>query len=134
MAKKDAQSTSIHPVLVVDDDVGTPPHPVTSIEKLQDDESNNSAPATYSGDVEGIYVIGMSPEELDFNATFNPKMRAAMNRKVDIRLIPVLATMFFISHLDRGNIGNAYIEGMADDLNLTGVQVSLSFTPSLGLV
>lgn len=45
----------------------------------------------------------------------------------------MLAILYLISHLDRANIGNAKIEGLAEDLNLDGVQwniaLSLFFVP-----
>ncbi|GKT51522.1 putative transporter [Colletotrichum spaethianum] len=45
----------------------------------------------------------------------------------------MLAVLYLISHLDRANIGNAKIEGLAEDLNLNGVQwniaLSLFFVP-----
>lgn len=34
----------------------------------------------------------------------------------------MLAILYLICHIDRANIGNAKIEGMIDDLNMTDVQ------------
>lgn len=34
----------------------------------------------------------------------------------------MLAILYLISHIDRANIGNAKIEGMIEDLNMSGVQ------------
>lgn len=42
--------------------------------------------------------------------------------KIDFRLIPMLTTLYLLSFLDRGNIGNAKIEGLSEDLHLTGGQ------------
>ncbi|KAJ5220075.1 hypothetical protein N7468_009279 [Penicillium chermesinum] len=39
-------------------------------------------------------------------------------RKVDLRVIPTLAVLYLLSFLDRGNIGNAKIQGLATDLGL----------------
>ena len=44
---------------------------------------------------------------------------------MDLRLIPMLALLYLLSFLDRGNIGNAKIAGMQDDLSLSGHQYSL---------
>ncbi len=41
-------------------------------------------------------------------------------RKMDLRLIPMLALLYLLSFLDRGNIGNAKIAGMQKDLSLSG--------------
>lgn len=40
--------------------------------------------------------------------------------KMDLRLVPMLTLLYLLSFLDRGNIGNAKIEGLAEDLHLTG--------------
>ncbi|GAV55382.1 hypothetical protein ZYGR_0AV00130 [Zygosaccharomyces rouxii] len=45
-------------------------------------------------------------------------------KKLDIRLLPMLAFMYFLSSLDRSNIGNAYTSGMKEDLRLTSKQYS----------
>lgn len=34
----------------------------------------------------------------------------------------MLAVLYLIAHIDRANIGNAKIEGMVEELNMTGVQ------------
>ena len=47
---------------------------------------------------------------------------------MDLRLIPMLALLYLLSFLDRGNIGNAKIAGMEEDLNLSGTQYSLCAT------
>lgn len=47
---------------------------------------------------------------------------AAVLRKMDLRLIPMLSALYLLAFLDRGNIGNAKIEGLVEDLNMTGPQ------------
>ena len=42
--------------------------------------------------------------------------------KMDLHLIPMLALLYLLSFLDRGNIGNARIEGLVDTLHMTGPQ------------
>ncbi len=42
--------------------------------------------------------------------------------KMDLHLIPMLALLYLLSFLDRGNIGNARIEGLVESLNMTGPQ------------
>lgn len=53
--------------------------------------------------------------------------------QVDFRLVPMLGVVYLISHLDRSNIGNAKILGLAEDLGLSGIQynvaLSLFFIP-----
>jgi len=42
-----------------------------------------------------------------------------IRRKMDIRIVPTLTCLYLLSFLDRGNIGNAKIEGLSEDLHLT---------------
>lgn len=46
-------------------------------------------------------------------------------RKMDMRLIPMLAILYLLSFLDRGNIGNAKIEGLQEDLKMTAPQYNV---------
>lgn len=54
--------------------------------------------------------------------TFEGVDEKAILRKMDIRLIPMLSMLYLLAFLDRGNIGNAKIEGLVDDLRMTGPQ------------
>ncbi|KAK4210588.1 major facilitator superfamily domain-containing protein [Rhypophila decipiens] len=49
-------------------------------------------------------------------------------RKMDLRLIPTLAVLYLLSFLDRGNIGNAKIEGLQEDLGMTADQYNWCLT------
>ncbi|GLA36677.1 hypothetical protein AnigIFM63309_003000 [Aspergillus niger] len=49
-------------------------------------------------------------------------------RKMDLRLMPMLTLLYLFSFLDRGNIGNARIEGMEEDLHLGGTQYNWALT------
>ncbi|OQD77791.1 hypothetical protein PENDEC_c002G03350 [Penicillium decumbens] len=53
---------------------------------------------------------------------------AAVLRKMDLRLIPMLSVLYLLAFLDRGNIGNAKIEGLVEDLNMTGPQYNWTLT------
>ncbi|KAI0424067.1 major facilitator superfamily domain-containing protein [Xylaria sp. FL1042] len=48
------------------------------------------------------------------------KARSVM-RKIDYRLIPVMGVLYLLSHIDRGNIGNAKIEGLDKDIHLVEI-------------
>lgn len=48
--------------------------------------------------------------------------------KMDLHIVPTLALLYLLSFLDRGNIGNANIEGLSDDLGLYGNQYNLCLT------
>ncbi|KAI0148074.1 MFS general substrate transporter [Hypoxylon sp. NC0597] len=49
-------------------------------------------------------------------------------RKMDIRLIPMLAVLYLLSFLDRGNIGNAKIEGLQEDLRMSSDEYNWCLT------
>lgn len=48
--------------------------------------------------------------------------------KMDRKLIPMLAILYLLSFLDRGNIGNAKIQGMLTDLKMSGTEYNLCAT------
>ncbi|CAG8071484.1 unnamed protein product [Penicillium salamii] len=43
----------------------------------------------------------------------------ALLRKLDYRLLPPLTILYLLSFLDRSNVGNARLEGMTDDINMS---------------
>ncbi|KAK8064436.1 High-affinity nicotinic acid transporter [Apiospora phragmitis] len=56
------------------------------------------------------------------------KKGKAVVRRIDLRLVPIMALLYLCSHIDRGNIGNAKIEGMDKDLGLPGNQYNIAST------
>ncbi|KAJ7646876.1 MFS general substrate transporter [Roridomyces roridus] len=61
-----------------------------------------------------------------------PTLTAEEERKlwlrVDLRLMPILTVMYLFSFLDRGNIGNARLDGLQDQLNLIGNEYNIALT------
>ncbi|KAF9445028.1 MFS general substrate transporter [Macrolepiota fuliginosa MF-IS2] len=49
-------------------------------------------------------------------------------RKLDLRLLPVVTAVYFLSVLDRSNIGNARVAGLERDLGLTEKQYKICVT------
>lgn len=49
-------------------------------------------------------------------------------RKMDLRILPTLSILYLMSFLDRGNIGNANIEGLSEDLGLSYKQYNMCLT------
>lgn len=49
-------------------------------------------------------------------------------RKMDWHLIPMLALLYLLSFLDRGNIGNAKIEGLVETLGMSNAQYNWCLT------
>jgi hypothetical protein len=62
--------------------------------------------------------------DFDFSGIDEKKML----RKMDVRLIPVLAVLYLLSFLDRGNIGNAKIQGLSKDLHLSADGYNIAST------
>ncbi|ETS85425.1 hypothetical protein PFICI_03450 [Pestalotiopsis fici W106-1] len=75
--------------------------------------------------IETFRVLGLDSADADFYNNYEEEKRKKLTRKIDFRLIPMLAFLYLICHIDRANIGNAKIEGMVEDLNMTGVQYNI---------
>ncbi|KAL5113336.1 hypothetical protein ACEQ8H_008799 [Pleosporales sp. CAS-2024a] len=56
--------------------------------------------------------------------TWTPEEERKLVRKIDLFLLPTIWLMYLMSYMDRTNIGNAKIAGMAHDLKLTSNQYS----------
>ncbi|KAJ7027912.1 major facilitator superfamily domain-containing protein [Mycena alexandri] len=50
----------------------------------------------------------------------------AVRRKIDLRLIPLITILYLCCFLDRSNLGNARIAGMAEDLKLSGMRYQMA--------
>ncbi|KAI1500053.1 putative MFS transporter [Biscogniauxia marginata] len=78
--------------------------------------------------IDNIRVLGLTLEDADFYNGFSEERRKKIIRKVDIRLVPMLAILYLIAHIDRANIGNAKIEGLDKDLGLVGNQYNIALS------
>ncbi|KIJ55285.1 hypothetical protein M422DRAFT_73264 [Sphaerobolus stellatus SS14] len=54
--------------------------------------------------------------------------RKALLRKMDIRFIPWMSFLYFLSFLDRSSIGNARLYGLEQDLNMTDNQYLMTLS------
>ncbi|KAH8427129.1 allantoate permease family MFS transporter [Aspergillus melleus] len=68
---------------------------------------------------------GTASPEVNEDLGINEK---ALLRKLDIRLLPPLTILYLLSFLDRSNVGNARLEGMGDDISMTGNQYLTGLT------
>ncbi|KAI9753977.1 MAG: hypothetical protein M4579_004907 [Chaenotheca gracillima] len=73
-------------------------------------------------------VGALTPELNEHDVDWSHVDEAKILRKMDLRLIPVLALLYLLAFLDRGNIGNAKIEGLTETLNMTGPQYNWTLT------
>ncbi|KAJ6498892.1 MFS general substrate transporter [Mycena sanguinolenta] len=77
-----------------------------------------------------------SEEDIDFGGestlppppSLSAEEERKLWRKIDLRLMPILSLMYLCSFLDRGNIGNARLDGLQDQLNLTGNKYNIALT------
>ena len=97
-------------------------HDVESVEHKSTRFDTNNGSAI---DIGGFRVFGLDPADADFYENFPEDRRRKVFRKVDFRLVPMLALLYLICHIDRANIGNAKIEGMIEDLGMTGLQYNI---------
>ncbi|KAF2106404.1 major facilitator superfamily domain-containing protein [Lophiotrema nucula] len=54
--------------------------------------------------------------------TWTEEEETAVRRKLDMYIIPLTTFLYLLCFLDRANVGNARIQGMAKDLTLVGVR------------
>ncbi|KAI9808801.1 MAG: hypothetical protein M1825_003954 [Sarcosagium campestre] len=91
------------------------------------DSSSSPSPIRHS-DADDKLTERSDPEFSGANVDFSSVDAKATLRKMDIRLIPMLALLYLLSFLDRGNIGNAKIEGLIDTLGMTDPQYNWCLT------
>lgn len=87
---------------------------------------SNLKGSTRSEQIERISALATAPGVTA--ATFAHLDEKKILRKMDLRLIPMLALLYLLSFLDRGNIGNAKIEGLVEDLGMSGAQYNWCLT------
>ncbi|KAF8965756.1 MFS general substrate transporter [Flammula alnicola] len=60
--------------------------------------------------------------------TLTEEQERKLWRKIDLRLMPILSLMYLLSFLDRGNIGNARLQGLQSQLHLIGNEYNIALT------
>ncbi|KAF7315948.1 MFS general substrate transporter [Mycena indigotica] len=81
-------------------------------------------------------VKSNSDHEFDFGGEsklppppqLTPEEERRIWRKVDLRLMPILSILYLFSFMDRGNIGNAKLDGLVTQLHLTGDKYNIALT------
>ncbi|KAH7076523.1 major facilitator superfamily domain-containing protein [Paraphoma chrysanthemicola] len=59
-------------------------------------------------------------EQYENEPRFSPQQTRKLLTKMDIAILPLVATMYLLSFLDRSNIGNARLAGLEADLGMRG--------------
>ncbi|TGZ78356.1 retrograde regulation protein 2 [Ascodesmis nigricans] len=86
---------------------------------------SNDESLRVDGDLEKVDVVksdsasDTTDPDAGLSAEEREKIDKALLRKLDWYLIPWLSLLYLVSFIDRANIGNAKIEGIVDDLNMS---------------
>jgi hypothetical protein len=67
-------------------------------------------------DIENMSALP-SQHEITSSAS---EIERRVRRRLDFKILPILCFFMFVSFLDRGNIGNAKIQGMTEQLHMRG--------------
>ncbi|CAK5273742.1 unnamed protein product, partial [Mycena citricolor] len=67
----------------------------------------------------------LDPDVSDQQST-DSRLDPRIRRKIDLRVIPLITLLYLCCFLDRSNLGNARIAGMAEDLDLTGMRYQMA--------
>ncbi|KAL4809339.1 major facilitator superfamily domain-containing protein [Aspergillus unguis] len=71
---------------------------------------------------------GRSPAASNHAEEYADINEKSLLRKLDYKLLPPLTILYLLSFLDRSNVGNARLEGLADDVGMTGNQYLTGLT------
>ncbi|KKY21065.1 putative mfs transporter [Diplodia seriata] len=69
-----------------------------------------------------------SPVDSDVELEASGINEKALLRKLDMKLLPGVIVLYLLSFLDRSNVANARLEGLTEDLGMTGNQYLTSLT------
>jgi len=60
--------------------------------------------------------------------TWDEAEEQRIRRKLDWHIVPLVTLLYLLCFLDRANVGNARIQGMAKDLDLSGYRFNWALT------
>ncbi|KAI9457539.1 MFS general substrate transporter [Boletus coccyginus] len=92
------------------------------------EDDHNKRPVdkgTFETQLEAIEIRSLRD---DAPCALSPEDEKRLWRKVDLRLMPILSAMYLFSFMDRGNIGNAKLDGLLTQLDLTGDRYNIALT------
>lgn len=92
-----------------------------SSEKSSDNDRFEDVPtASHAADLEKTNTTWQDPPHID------PVIEKRITRKFDKHVVPWLFGLWLLAFIDRANIGNAKIDGLTEDLGLTGTQFNVA--------
>ncbi|PGH06807.1 hypothetical protein AJ79_06449 [Helicocarpus griseus UAMH5409] len=100
--------------------------PATEWEKTRIEHADEKIKVD-SASSDDLGTVEAATEEVDVES-YSKEETTRILRKVDYRLVPLLAVLYLLAFIDRGNLGNAKIAGMNDDLPLRGMQYNIALT------
>jgi hypothetical protein len=98
----------------------------TSVSHSISGHAGGKAKNNKAGEVARIDKLATAPGVTA--ASFRHLDEKKILRKIDWHLIPMLALLYLLSFLDRGNIGNAKIEGLQETLGMSNAQYNWCLT------
>lgn len=81
--------------------------------------------------IEAAGSMGSSPKSAAEGLPIDPVAEKKLMRKLDLVIYPIFFVIYMMSFLDRINIGNAKIQGMVEELELTGNRYNVALFVSL---
>jgi hypothetical protein len=72
---------------------------------------------------------GSGNTSLTSNIEYNGVYEKKLVRKIDWRIIPGVILLYLLSFLDRSNVANAKVEGLAEDTKMSTYQSADSMLP-----
>ncbi|KAI8657854.1 hypothetical protein NCS57_01164800 [Fusarium keratoplasticum] len=86
------------------------------------DKVNDMAQIEHVADARASYDVNPKAERQGID----PALEKKVLRKVDFNLVPILFLLFLCAFIDRINIGNARIQGLEADLNMSGQDYNIA--------
>lgn len=72
-------------------------------------------------------ILSTATDEDSLPSLTHP-MEKKILRKMDIFIIPLMCLLYFLSNLDKSNIGNAEVAGLSKDIGLKGTEYNVAVT------
>lgn len=78
--------------------------------------------------VDSVQVAGSDSDSEVGELKWTLEEEKAVRRKLDYHIVPLMAVLYMLCFIDRSSIGNARIQGMSTDLDLTGYRLNWALT------
>lgn len=83
-------------------------------------------PLPVENEIQKIHTSLHSDSDIPPQLEYDPEIEKRVIRKCDLRVVPPTLILFAMSFLDRVNIGNAKIQGLTEDLNMSGTDFNVA--------